>query len=49
MKYYTRTKDGMSETWYNHSMEFTIYETGQGSCTSPATWILISTVLIIAL
>jgi hypothetical protein len=46
MKYRLRTALGESTNTYQHSACTPIYGTGQGSCASPAIWLLISSILI---
>jgi hypothetical protein len=46
MKYRLRTALGDSKTIYQHSHNTPIHGTGQGSCASPALWLLISSILM---
>jgi Reverse transcriptase (RNA-dependent DNA polymerase) len=46
MKYRLRTALGESTQIYQHSAETPIHGTGQGSCASPAIWLLISSILM---
>jgi ribonuclease HI len=46
MKYRLRTALGSSTTTYQHSNSTPIHGTGQGSCASPAIWLLISSILM---
>jgi hypothetical protein len=46
MKLRLRTALGDSNRTYQHSQETPIYGTGQGSCASPAIWLLICSLLI---
>jgi len=45
MKYHLRTPTGISTIAYQHSPEFPIYGTGQGSGNSPVLWLLMSATL----
>jgi ribonuclease HI len=46
MQYRLRTALGDSTTTYQHSPSTPIHGTGQGSCASPAIWLLISSILM---
>jgi hypothetical protein len=46
MQYRLRTALGDSVTTYQHSAETPIHGTGQGSCASPAIWLIISSILM---
>jgi hypothetical protein len=46
MKFRLRTALGDSARTYQHSPETPIHGTGQGSCASPAIWLLISSILM---
>jgi hypothetical protein len=46
MKFRLRTALGDSKQSYSHSQETPIHGTGQGSCASPALWLLISSILM---
>jgi hypothetical protein len=46
MKYRLRTALGESTTTYQHTAMTPIHGTGQGSCASPAIWLLISSILM---
>jgi Reverse transcriptase (RNA-dependent DNA polymerase) len=48
-KFYIRTALGESKYYYSHSTETPIHGTGQGSCASPAIWLLISSFIMDAL
>lgn len=46
MKFRLRTALGNSKRTYTHTTETPIHGTGQGSCASPAIWLLISSILM---
>jgi hypothetical protein len=46
MLFHIRTAIGDSKQHYSHSMETPIHGTGQGSCASPAIWLLVSSLLM---
>jgi hypothetical protein len=45
-KYHIRTAMGDSQASYTHSPETPIHGTGQGSCSSPAIWLMISSFIM---
>jgi hypothetical protein len=45
MLYYMSTALGISKRWYQHFPDRPIHGTGQGSCTSPAVWLIICSTL----
>jgi Reverse transcriptase (RNA-dependent DNA polymerase) len=45
-KYHIRTAIGDSDNYYTHSNMTPIHGTGQGSCASPAIWLLISSFIM---
>jgi len=49
MKYYVKTKHGISEAFYKATSRYRLFGTGQGSGASPAVWLTISIVLLSAL
>ena len=46
MRYRLRTALGDSKGYYEHTQETPIHGTGQGSCASPALWLIISSILM---
>jgi hypothetical protein len=48
-KYRLRTALGESREFYQHNKDTPIHGTGQGSCASPALWLLLSSLLMILL
>ena len=44
-RFHLRTLSGISEQFYNHSIEFPVYGSGQGSGNSPGIWLFISSTL----
>jgi len=49
MKYYIKTKHGISEAYYRATNSYWLFGTGQGSGASPAVWLTISVILLSAL
>ena len=46
MRYRLRTAIGSSKKIYKHSSSTPIHGTGQGSCSSPSIWLMISSILM---
>jgi hypothetical protein len=46
MKFRLRTAIGESKRYYQHSATTPVHGTGQGSCASPALWLIISSILM---
>ena len=46
MKFHVRTTMGISNDHYTHTQATPVHGSGQGSCASPAIWLLISSILM---
>jgi hypothetical protein len=46
MQFHLRTSLGDVTKFYNHSEKTPVHGTGQGSCASPSTWLLINSILM---